>query len=201
MSTRVSIHAPRVGSDHLVEFFPQAGRRFNPRSPCGERLIGRLKRFSSQDDVSIHAPRVGSDYTTSLIITTSFTVFQSTLPVWGATLRSSSRCFCFSCFNPRSPCGERHRKKCHKHPLIPFQSTLPVWGATLGNGEFRSRLFMFQSTLPVWGATKRRRLWKTLPIQVSIHAPRVGSDTSFERLANRVTRFNPRSPCGERRRH
>ena len=56
--------------------------------------------------------------------------FQSTLPVWGATILMTKRL----------------------GSLI-FQSTLPVWGATLLRIGC-SPILEFQSTLPVWGATK-----------------------------------------------
>ena len=57
---------------------------FNPRSPCGERLsIVRLLLFRQM--ISIHAPRVGSD-DFCIMLTLFAKVFQSTLPVWGATL-------------------------------------------------------------------------------------------------------------------
>ena len=55
-----------------------------------------------------------------------------------------------------------------------FQSTRPVWGAT-GLGYARFDDAIFQSTLLVWGATHERQ-GKTLPLFISIHAPRVGSD-------------------------
>ena len=101
---------------------------FNPRSPCGERrfeLAGAARdagisihapRVGSdvkneiipfQQLISIHAPRVGSDMPTNFI-KVFFVIFQSTLPVWGATgiVRV-------------------------KYIVIrTFQSTLPVWGAT-----------------------------------------------------------------------
>ena len=55
----------------------------------------------------------------------------------------------------------------------------------------------FQSTLPVWGATT------TVPPEaaaedISIHAPRVGSDFIPIVLLPLRLYFNPRSPCGER---
>ena len=58
-----------------------------------------------------------------------------------------------------------------------FQSTLPGWGATnpqtLGN-----TLYLFQSTLPGWGATFRHPF--CFPsICISIHAPRMGSDSAY----------------------
>ena len=58
-------------------------------------------------------------------------------------------------FNPRSPCGERRE-----------MDGLPIYVTT------------FQSTLPVWGAT-RAGLLKNLGYDISIHAPRVGSDKGF----------------------
>ena len=63
-----------------------------------------------------------------------------------------------------------------------------------------SRLILsrsFQSTLPVWGATRQQGAHQgQLPI--SIHAPRVGSDTTQAAALSAIFDFNPRSPCGER---
>ena len=82
-SIAISIHAPRVGSDTVAQSLTDAVNHFNPRSPCGERPS---------------AIRRG---------TTAALIFQSTLPVWGAT----NLLVCLSphglYFNPRSPCGER----------------------------------------------------------------------------------------------
>ena len=148
--------------------------------------------------ISIHAPRVGSDpeiYPTNHRLE----IFQSTLPVWGATRYAgktgkvndkisihaprvgSDKCGLEAAaqnhhFNPRSPCGER--------PL-----------GLSGKGYFTIR---FQSTLPVWGATVGDKL-SILDADISIHAPRVGSDTVFKPSAWNCWDFNPRSPCGERR--
>ena len=59
----ISIHAPRVGSDYLDYAETIHPADFNPRSPCGERLI-QFRLFRQP-------PR-----------------FQSTLPVWGATKKA-----------------------------------------------------------------------------------------------------------------
>ena len=71
-------------------------------------------------------------------------------------------------------------------------------GATSRNG-YISRHHRFQSTLPMRGATacfnpggQRQR--------ISIHAPHAGSDAGRDRLPAAPYHFNPRSPCGERRR-
>ena len=79
-------------------------------------------------------------------------LFQSTLPVWGATARAEKTSRPESHFNPRSPCGERP--------------------GTFGQ-------LMIESN-------------------ISIHAPRVGSDKGYLRALAIFLNFNPRSPCGER---
>ena len=61
------------------------------------------------------------------------------------------------------------------------------------------RSLIFQSTLPAWGATSA---WKQqiADIEISIHAPRVGSDGRHGTASPPDRHFNPRSPRGERRR-
>ena len=168
----ISIHAPRVGSDMYQLPF------------CNHSII------------SIHAPRVGSDGDNERKVTYAF-IFQSTLPAWGATTRSTestrtpvisihaprvgsdkaaARLKRMNCdFNPRSPRGERPDDYVHGVGGLEFQSTLPAWGATWDNDDAPIYL-PFQSTLPAWGATYLSR--RSIP--------------PFED-------FNPRSPRGERR--
>ena len=153
--------------------------------------------FDVGDMISIHAPRVGSD------------------PWMLSELQDSTRDF-----NPRSPCGERQQPSHPGKLLHQFQSTLPVWGATPVFPLPRGVGSSFQSTLPVWGATfdptvdngqpvnfnprspcgerpARKQLELTRP-DISIHAPRVGSDQHGPLQPGRCQDFNPRSPCGER---
>ena len=86
--------------------------------------------------------------------------FQSTLPAWGATcfLVFIFGYFCY--FNPRSPHGERPSNVLPFPMVFVFQSTLPAWGATLGR-------------------TVKRRRWV-----ISIHAPRMGSDSTVKAYSN-----------------
>ena len=58
---------------------------------------------------------------------------------------------------------------------LAFQSTLPVWGATVPTLVIVPTM-RFQSTLPVWGATRPAR-YLGAASKISIHAPRVGSDS------------------------
>ena len=78
-----------------------------------------------------------------------------------------------------------------------FQSTLPVWGATWGLCLSMAWDEAFQSTLPVWGATYRGEPSND-GYNISIHAPRVGSDVRGRDQTAVWLNFNPRSPCGER---
>ena len=150
LQARISIHAPRVGSDkrfrnRICPYF-----RISIHAPrVGSD--GKLHRRRNNRMISIHAPRVGSDrvYRCTVI---KRNIFQSTLPVWGAT-RKDRRCpFVFGIsihaprvgsdhysprpiyhahyFNPRSPCGERPMVASCAEAMLTFQSTLPVWGAT-----------------------------------------------------------------------
>ena len=168
----ISIHAPRTGSDILP--MPQGMPRH----------------------ISIHAPRTGSDRYPYGIKAAEKT-FQSTLPARGATTagdgqnagagisihapRTGSDAtvhgvlprMCY--FNPRSPHGERPAVIAAMRSAAQFQSTLPARGAT---------------------APCRRSAESA---QISIHAPRTGSDPAVRAAAVLPRDFNPRSPHGERR--
>ena len=101
-------------------------------------------------------------------------------------------------FNPRSPHGER--------PFLTALSVSPSFdfNPRSPHGERRyvfSRLFIcmgFQSTLPARGATKFRKQYFQR-LNISIHAPRTGSDQAAVVALTGNGDFNPRSPHGERR--
>ena len=126
--------------------------------------------------ISIHAPREGCD-PTPVRSHASFTPFQSTHPVRGATphLLQISCHAGISIHAPREGCDRRRFRR-----LIlgyEFQSTHPVRGATCpASLPWIITRAEFQSTHPVRGAT--------IPLSVllcghliSIHAPREGCDT------------------------
>ena len=147
-------------------------RHFNPRSPDGERLIAVITEVTTVN------------------------------------------------FNPRSPDGERLAVRSPKVRVFAFQSTLPGWGATAGQQVRHALAVQFQSTLPGWGATdewrnplptpqnfnprspdgerRGRRAEALLVAEISIHAPRMGSDFSGFFIWFVGINFNPRSPDGER---
>ena len=148
---QISIHAPRGGSDLDLIFSTYLPFNFNPRSPWGERPIW----------VASSPSRV---------------LFQSTLPVGGATRRTwaagASRSISIhaprggsdgvlpffrasiSNFNPRSPWGERH-------------------GRTMSLVEV-GRISIHA---PRGGSDRGQIVWWSESYIISIHAPRGGSDT------------------------
>ena len=234
----ISIHAPRVGSDCTASRRPLHPGYFNPRSPCGERpsiakLWSSVTYFNPRSPCGERPPPKErrnvpqhfnprspcgerlSGHQEAL----SLGVFQSTLPVWGATALYCTRDggTMISIHAPRVG-SDPVRPWTHGQSVPRFQSTLPVWGATNRN-IYSPSFTIFQSTLPVWGATCAgrspgisERFQSTLPVwgatpcwsmlyfssRISIHAPRVGSDCRSRRRSWRAADFNPRSPCGER---
>ena len=148
----ISIHAPRMGRDYRTQWRKPWPRHFNPRAPYGARR-DLMRTALSIIFISIHAPRMGRD-NTAAILAAQRAQFQSTRPVWGATITGLAA----------------------QVQATKFQSTRPVWGATgrvniraaaqaisihaprMGRDALRedSRKLrhVFQSTRPVWGATR-----------------------------------------------
>ena len=99
-------------------------------------------------------------------------------------------------FNPRSPHGERRRLSDHPAQAADFNPRSP-------HGERRASFQrgindkLFQSTLPARGATDGISKFAP-PNDISIHAPRTGSDHPSYYCPTRRRHFNPRSPHGER---
>ena len=192
--TKISIHAPRVGSDSARTYFDNLPEDFNPRSPCGERpgsdiyVVRKLVKFQSTLPVW-GATGLFTQVFAQVPFQSTLPVwgatqqcrqkrrrkkFQSTLPVWGATVRRFSWFSLFAYFNPRSPCGERRKGMDYGGRVQDFNPRSPC-------GERLAAVFGY-----------------TLDFGISIHAPRVGSDCAPLSRTVLATDFNPRSPCGER---
>ena len=127
------------------------GKYFNPRPPCGGRL----------------AP---PPFPWSLL------GFQSTSPVWGATVRRGRGELSGNIsihaprvggdptaaiappgrwcdFNPRPPCGGRHHPLAEVGEDSDFNPRPPCGGRHPHSGINNAVYELFQSTPPVWGAT------------------------------------------------
>ena len=144
---------------------------FNPRSPRGERPICS---FLAYHPILFQSTLPARGATRAPMLEEYARLFQSTLPARGATI------------------GWVIDKLTRE-----FQSTLPARGATLIDLAYRSGE-VFQSTLPARGATDFDELTQFL-WEISIHAPREGSDALTPVPDTSHRNFNPRSPRGERR--
>ena len=106
-------------------------RHFNPRAPCGARRcsISRCRRrrnFNPRAPCGARPPRY--------FMREDGSVFQSTRPVWGATIGISVLgCFNFEISIHAPRVGRDPYGKVTFKLYIPFQSTRPVWGATIQN--------------------------------------------------------------------
>ena len=189
---------------------------FNPRSPHGERRASCLEQFDFEEFQST-LPARGA--TSTFPQETGTSQFQSTLPARGATV-SPQKSTRTTNFNPRSPHGERQGKGASPQPSPhisihaprtgsdaharcpcsrqrAFQSTLPARGATTLTERIGALAQLFQSTLPARGATNIFQVFEPGE-EISIHAPRTGSDRMETWKSTATIHFNPRSPHGER---
>ena len=182
----ISIHAPRMGSDHLIVDFchcvgisihaPRMGsdlwrhhslrrtRDFNPRSPDGERH-DRYHTYLKNEFISIHAPRMGSD---------------------GTCHKYPSR-YDISIHAPRMG-SDAHGYKDDAEDLL-FQSTLPGWGATDIDVLLLDHLEI-SIHAPRMGSDYASAVWFR-ELLISIHAPRMGSDRENGHLRPRYGQNHP----------
>ena len=101
---------------------------FNPRTPCGVRLIWTLHNCTPAG-ISIHAPLAGCDHWLGLLRYKDPN-FNPRTPcgVRRSTIRSRSAAA--ANFNPRTPCGVRPARTASCTLARVFQSTHPLRGAT-----------------------------------------------------------------------
>ena len=202
----------------MTRWLPAGNLYFYPRSPCGERPPG-LGSFKQRGiDISIHALLAESD-TKQPPIPAPRRPFLSTLSLRRATRWVRSRRRRSADFYPRSPCGERPgkirilndilnfypRSPCGERPIWVLQSwefsTISIHALLAESDEIVSRSSMscqFLSTLSLRRATRsktlsrqsRSRFLSTLSLRRATIGPQI--------IADHVSNFYPRSPCGER---
>ena len=169
---------------------------FNSRTPCGVRQ-GTLPPAPPLLRVSIHAPRVGCDSYLFILIDLVYSFNSRTpcgvrlgigghvssndivsihAPRVGCDTRSARSTKISSGFNSRTPCGVRRREALRDGCYRRFNSRTPCGVRQLG-------------VHPV-----------LVHLGVSIHAPRVGCDSSSSPTGRTNRCFNSRTPCGVRRR-
>ena len=215
-SRLISIHAPLAGCDPGKASAERQPDHFNPRTPCGVRLVrasgyrasavfqsthplrgatAKCSCWEYRACISIHAPLAGCDDTAA---SDAFDLFTISIhaPLAGCDVQSYG-------------IGSRN---------VAFQSTHPLRGATLLPTFSRSAM-TFQSTHPLRGATyidRSGNLYTVISIhaplagcdeagaevpanaKISIHAPLAGCDSGLCRQHHPRRNFNPRTPCGVR---
>ena len=172
MDFKISIHAPRTGSDRAASRSAFSSSNFNPRSPHGERPIDvkagmRIFRF------------------------------QSTLPARGATTYLRLRWNRLRYFNPRSPHGERHNTLWDTIGIW----SISIHAPRTGSDQlflFRQILLKISIHAPrtgsdtnVIGSAASGAFQSTLPAR--------GATATIYNFDPSIFDFNPRSPHGERR--
>ena len=125
---------------------------FNPRAPCGARLMNAMIDSLSQN-FNPRAPCGARHFPCPRL--TQFAQFQPTRPVRGATGAVSRN------VNP-----------------FRFQPTRPVRGAT-GDSYILAANHRFQPTRPVRGATTKKASGIKIRV-ISTHAPRAGRDVETQ---------------------
>ena len=187
---QISIHAPRAGSDGFAAADGRVPNDFNPRSPCGERLIVFMlfmvdRPFQSTlpvrgatsgesgnaaaSGISIHAPRAGSDNAANRMGCVD-TDFNPRSPCGERPAQAGVIHRRFKDFNPRSPCGERPRPQ-----------------------AFRSRRRNFNPRSPC-GERLAHTERDASGNEISIHAPRAGSDSLGSHVRVKVNGFQSTLP-------
>ena len=219
LGKKISIHAPRTGSDGLTWLRKHMLAVFQSTLPARGATSAAGVGAGVSAAISTHAPRTGSDITT-LDAGTLTVGFQPTLPARGATSPADRRAAGAGDFNPRSPHGERRRQGPKKDQENLFQPTLPARGATNPRRNHARQQIYFNPRSPHGerrhkkGAVKIGRAISThaprtgsdmdcsggsrTAVQISTHAPRTGSDEMEQEYIYDANDFNPRSPHGER---
>ena len=217
--TVISIHAPRTGSDVGIPTC-NTDKKISIHAPR-TGSDGFNRRDANSKKISIHAPRTGSDHSSfwgSTLLTrfqstlpargatfqhlcgfARLFAFQSTLPARGATVSAHSRAQKTPYFNPRSPHGERRRRKRDVHGDAEISIHAPRTGSDMLPARRESRPAPISIHAPRTGsdiATPHIRFRRR---NISIHAPRTGSDLRNNLAYTLKIHFNPRSPHGERR--
>ena len=186
----ISIHVPRVEDDKGYGRGAPRRRNFNPRPPCGGRLLGYstlilLPEFQSTSPV----------WRTTLIcqlLGRRDILFQSTSPVWRTTFAGAVYSPTAFDFNPRPPCGGRPVQVRNVTKQSAFQSTSPVWRTTVTFSDEGTEE-VISIHVPRVEDDKMKTLANCSP-KISIHVPRVEDDRCSRNHSPNSLGFQSTSP-------
>ena len=166
---------------------------FNPRTPCGVRLVSGLhpiNKFLFQSTHSLRSATLGSPPASSEAGVSIHALLAECdhLVVFDVGYLES--------FNPRTPCGVRPYQFTGFTPTKMFQSTHSLRSATcLAEPQIQRLMVSIHALL---AECDRNRQPACLPQSVSIHALLAECDRWASCAGRHGTGFNPRTPCGVR---
>ena len=123
----ISIHAPLAGCDSFTHYHHRQILNFNPRTPCGVRLLLIVSPRRIPTFQSTH-PLRGA--TSCQNVPNSRVIISIHAPLAGCDSRRHDRGNTLKNFNPRTPCGVRPAGSWQECSAFRFQSTHPLRGAT-----------------------------------------------------------------------
>ena len=164
----ISIHAPHAGSDENPTETPTEPQNFNPRSPCGERPEAQQTLYANM-------------------------IFQSTLPMRGATDKSFFIISQINNFNPRSPCGERPKFSEVENEPYDFNPRSPC-GERHPRHDRREAVGVISIHAPHAGSDRVVQIVDGRREIISIHAPHAGSDRGSLHSSRAVAVFQSTLP-------
>ena len=193
-STAVSIHALRVECDREESVFFGLTFCFNPRTPCGVRLLPEGAGSGGWVFQSTHSVWSATTYFYSLYVFCNVSIHALRVECDNGAHGNIRE---IHGFNPRTPCGVRLFLHPTAERSLKFQSTHSVWSATQDSLARARRQVVsihalrvecdalpdgvayvhrkFQSTHSVWSATGNDQFFFD-SLVVSIHALRVECD-------------------------
>ena len=170
----ISIHASHAGCDPCFDSYMLTSLYFNPRIPCGMRLVYLPCRLLPVC-ISIHASHAGCDDYLHRLYKNHSIYFNPRIP---CKMRLQIR-ICWLCsfsnFNPRIPCGMR--------PAVSFFSCTSHFCISIHASHAGCDLHF----LPPCNV-----------FPISIHASHAGCDNFPQQQTADIFYFNPRNPCGMR---
>ena len=166
---------------------------FNPRAPCGARLVLVGTAYLAWSFQSTRPMRGATEHPESQ---RQFQPFQSTRPMRGATY-SWPEWRALRLISIHAPhAGRDSSGQCAAGTAVQFQSTRPMRGATCAgwNGLLGLVISIHAPHAGRDGASREPAAISA----ISIHAPHAGRDLFLARVAGAPADFNPRAPCGAR---
>ena len=186
----ISIHAPLAGCDVVRHDRRAAVGNFNPRTPCGVRLIISRTAESTAAFQSTHPLRGATFASGRSYPTTGISIHA---PLAGCDLRIGIFSLDVCHFNPRTPCGVRRAALVRLPACHGISIHAPLAGCdNLVTGAML-RTAIFQSTHPLRGATAYLVL-DFLFITISIHAPLAGCDNALMGASTTAVIFQSTHP-------